>query len=53
MTYLEHHPFTHDGTCHLRVFIAAPVVSTDSYSADTEAPNDRDECINSIEDANT
>ena len=53
VTYLEHYPFTHDGTCHLREFIAAPVVSTDPYSADTEAPNDQDECINSIEDANT
>ena len=52
VTYLEHYPFTHDGTCHLREFIAAPVVSTDPYSADTEAPNDQDECINSIEDAN-
>ena len=40
VTYLEHHPFTHDGTCHLREFIAVPVVSTDPYSADTEAPND-------------
>ena len=53
VTYLKHHPFTHDRTCHLWEFIAAPVFSNDQYNADTEAPDDQDECINSIEDANT
>ena len=53
VTYLKHHPFTHDRTCHLWDFVAASVFSTDPYSADTEAPDDQDECINSIEDANT
>ena len=41
-----------DGT-HLRDFLAAPVVSADSYNADTEVPNDEDECINAVEDAET
>ena len=37
VTFLERHPYTHDGTSHLREFVAAPVVSADSYSADTES----------------
>ena len=53
ITFLERHPYTHDGTSHLREFVAAPVVSADSYSADTEVPNDEDEYINSIEDEKT
>ena len=51
-TFLEHHPYAHDGTCHLRNFVAAPVVSDDSYNADAEVPNHKDEYINSIEDEN-
>ena len=52
VSFLEHHPYTHDGT-HLRDFLAAPVVSADSYNTDTEVPNDEDECINAVEDAET
>ena len=37
----------------MREFVAAPIVSADSYNADTEVPNDEDEYINSIEDENT
>ena len=51
VSFLERHTYTHDGTSHLRDFLAAPVVSADSYNADTEVPNDEDECINSVEDA--
>ena len=43
----------HDGTCHLKEFIAVPVVGTDPYGADTEAPNDQDERTNPIEDVDT
>ncbi len=53
VTYLQHHPYTHDGSCHSREFIAASVVCADSYNADTETPNDEDEYKNSIEDADT
>ena len=52
VTYLQQHPFTQDGTCHLREFIAAPFVSADPYNADTALPNEEDEYINSIEDVN-
>jgi DNA replication protein DnaC len=53
VTYLQRNPYTHDGTCHLREFVAAPVVSADAYNADTEVPNDEDLYINSVEDAET
>ena len=43
----------HNETCHSREFIAAPVISTDPYSSDTQTPNDQDECTNPIEDADT
>ena len=53
-TYVQHNPYTRDGTCHLRDFVAVPVFSADFYNADTEAPNEEvDQCINSIEDAET
>ena len=48
--YLQSHPYTHDGSSHLREFIPAPVVSDDPSNADTEAPGEQDEFINSIED---
>ena len=48
MTFLERHPYTHVRSHLLREFIAAPDVSGNS-NADTEVPNDEDECINSIE----
>ena len=43
----------HNETCYLREFIAAPAISTDPYSSDTQTPNDQDECTNPIEDADT
>ena len=48
--YLQSHPYTHDGSSHLREFILAPVVSEDPSNADTEAPSEQDEFISSIED---
>ena len=48
--YLQSHPYTHDGSSHLREFISVPVVRDDPSNADTEAPGEQDEFINSIED---
>ena len=48
--YLQAHPYTHNGSSHFREYIPAPVVSDDSSNADTEAPSQHDEFINSIED---
>ena len=53
VTFLQHHPYTHEGTSHLREFVAAPIVSADSYNADTEVPNNEDVYINSIENVET
>jgi len=50
VTFLQHHPYAHDGTTHLREFVPAPVVSANSYNADTEVPNDDDALIESFED---
>ena len=47
--YLPTHPYTRDGSSHFREFIPAPVVSDDPSNADTEAPSQQDEFINSIE----
>ena len=48
--YLQSNPYSHDQSCHLREFVSAPVVSDNPYNADTEAPNEFDEYISSIED---
>ena len=48
--YLEAHPYTHDGSSHFRNYISAPVVSDDLSNADTEAPSEQDDIINSVDD---
>ena len=48
--HLQAHPYTHDGSSHLRDFLSAPVIREDTSNADTEAPSEQDEYINSIED---
>ena len=53
VTYLQNHPYTHDGSCHLREFVAAPVANPDSYNADTEQPDEQDQLIDSIPDTDT
>ena len=48
--HLQPHPYTHDGSSHFREFLSAPITSDDPSNADTEAPSEQDEYINSIED---
>ena len=48
--YLQSHPYTHDGSSHLREFVSAPVDSEDPSNADTEPPSEQDVFISSIED---
>ena len=49
--YLRENPYRDaERTCHYRDFIADAVATDDTYNADTEAPNEEDKFINSIED---
>ena len=43
--YLEDHPYTHDGSCHLRDFLSQAIQSNDTLNADTEQPTEEDERI--------
>ena len=49
VNYLQHHPYTNDGTTRLRDFIAAPVLSTNAYNAVKDVVDDEHEYISSIE----
>ena len=53
VSYFEDHPYAHDGTTHLRDFVAVPFVGSDPHNADTEMPNEEDQRLNSIEDTAT
>ena len=48
--HLQSHPYTCDGSFRFREYISAPVVSDDPSNADTEAPNEQDEFISSVDD---
>jgi len=48
--YLQSNPYSYVHSHHLKEFISAPVVSDNLDNADTEAPDDEDEYISSIED---
>ena len=41
---------THDGSSHFRNYISAPVVGDEPSNADTEAPSEQDDIINSVDD---
>ena len=47
--YLQEHPYTHDGSCHLRVFLSDSVAST----GDMESAEEEDHFISSIADDDT
>ena len=47
--HLQSHPYTHDGSTHLRDYLSAPVAGDNPFNADTEAPSEQDEYINSIQ----
>ena len=53
VSYLEDHPYAHDGVTHLREFIAAPFVGHNPHGADTEIPTEEDLFINSISNTTT
>ena len=48
--HLQSHLYTRYGSTHLKDYLSAPVAGDDPFNADTEAPSEQDECINSIED---
>ena len=43
--HLQSHPYTRDGSTHLRDYLSAPVAGDDPFNADTEAPSEQDEYI--------
>ena len=47
--YLQEHPYTHDGSCHLRAFLSDSVTST----GDMESAEEEDHFISSIADDDT
>ena len=47
--YLQEHPYTHDGSCHLRAFLSDSVAST----GDMESAEEEDHFISSIADDDT
>ena len=47
--YLQEHPYTHDGSCHLRAFLSDLIAST----GDMESAEEEDHFISSIADDDT
>ena len=43
--HLQSHPYTRDGSSHLRDYVSAPIAGDDPFNADTEAPSAQDEYI--------